>query len=163
MAKLMIVILILPTLFLLHVIQQDQEYAYHVYFQSKHGLNHAVHAAVQQIDAELLSEGIVDLDAVLAEQELINYLKANLKVDSQFNPISGSFLRNPVAHYRIIYVDHLRSFPYELHTEFGDTIRFQRPGVYLQCNIKYPRLYGLLPPIQWDIRCAGQVVPLPAR
>lgn len=163
MSKLMIVILILPILFILQVIQQEQEYALFVYFQSKYSLNHAVQAAVQQIDVSLLSEGVIDLDVVLAEQELMKYLQANLKVNNQLIPIEGSFLRNPIQQFRVIYVDHLTSFPYELHTEFGDIIKFQRPGVYLQCHIQYPRLYGLLPPIQWDIRSAGQVVPLPLR
>ncbi|MEY4479630.1 MAG: hypothetical protein RLZZ267_308 [Bacillota bacterium] len=163
MSKLMMVILILPVLFILQVIQQDLEHASHVYFRSKHGLNHAVQAAVQQIDTNLLSDGIIDLDAVLAEQVLKNYLMVNLKVDSQLIPTAGSFLRDPIQRYRVIYIDHLRTFPYELNTELGDIIQFQRPGVYLECQIQYPRLYGLLPPIKWDIRSAGQVVPLPPR
>ena len=163
MYKLMIVILILPVVFMLQVIQQDQEHASQVFFQSKQGLNHAVHAAVQQMDATLLSEGIIDLDAVLAEQELSKYIKANLIVDDQLSPLAGSFLKDPITNYKVIYVDHLKTFPFTLQTEFGDSILFNRPGIYLQCHIQYPKLFGLLPPIQWDVRCAGQVVPLTRR
>jgi hypothetical protein len=159
----MIVILILPVIFMLQVIQQDHEHASQVFFQSKQGLNHAVHAATQQMDSTLLREGVVDLNAVLVEQELLKYIKANLIVDDQLSPLIVSFLKDPITNYKVIYVDHLKTFPYTLQTEFGDKIRFDRPGIYLQCRIRYPKLFGLLPPIQWDVRCAGQVVPLPPR
>jgi hypothetical protein len=162
MYKLLIAILIIPILVMLEVIRIDDLHARNVYFQTKYSLNHAVHAAVQQLDIDLLSEGEVDFDYAKAERFITEYLQANLKLDADLTPLSTSFLKQPIENIVIEFVDHNQSFPHILKSP-SDEIEFNRPGVYVRCYIHYPRMFGLLAPITWHIQAAAQVVPLALR
>lgn len=158
MYKLVVYMLVLVFALQLMALQLDETGALQRVFAVKHAVNRAVHAGALQLDENKLAHGIISIDPQRAEQAAMAYLRANLLLDERLAPLSGSMLRAPVEVIDFAVISDQEAFPYRYVNEahhFEVTLR--RPGAVLLVRAEYPRLFGLLAPVNWVIKGAAEV------
>lgn len=159
MNKLLLFILLMAFFMSLHALQADEELSMHRLFDMKHALNRATHAAAQQTDPLLLSEGIADLDPERSRTAALLYLKENLRLDEALSPLPGTFLQSPIEILALDVIGADQSFPYLYQKPLYDyTVTLERPGVVLIVRVEYPRMYRMLDPVAWVVKSASELV-----
>lgn len=159
MAKLTFGVLMAVIWWALHALQMDEELAMNAVHEAKRAVDRAAHAAAQQLDRDLLELGTLTLDPDLAEATAYAYLRANMRLDAALAPLPGSMLREPVqvAQFAVIGAD--ADFPYTYRNEtYGYEVTLSRPGVVLIIHVAFPRVFGVLAPIEWDLKGAAEMV-----
>lgn len=144
---------------LLTALQFDEVMAIQMMFRAKYSLNYAVHAAAQQMDTARLAEGIYSIDADQARKAAEQYIRENMMLDENNEPLPESYLRTraEIIVFKVINDDHL--FPYTyIHMDSGFHTTLERPGVIMIMKIEYPRTFHVLGPITWDIRGSSELV-----
>jgi hypothetical protein len=157
--KLLLFILMSVCFMLMYALQTDEELAMYTLFQGKRGLNQAVHAAAQQSDMAKLARGVHSIDTVQAQAVALQYLRANLHLDSNNDPLPGTFLRSRVEVLEFVVVNENQTFPYTYtNPAYNYSVTLQRPGVISFIRLEYPRTYTVLQPIMWTIKAAAEMV-----
>jgi hypothetical protein len=159
MAKLVFSVLMIVVWWMLHALQIDEEVAMQTVHEAKRAVDRAAHAAAQQVDREKLEMGIISIDPDLAAEAAVSYLGNNLSLDASQQPLPGSFLRDPVEiiAFEIINEDVVYPYTYR-NLEYDYEVTLDRPGVVLIAHVKYPRLFGVLAPVEWDLKGAAELV-----
>lgn len=159
MAKLLFGILMTVVWWMLHALQLDEEAAMGTLSDVKQAVNSAAHAAAQQIDRDKLELGVLAIDYDKAEQAAAEYLMENLLLDSNLQPTDSSFLENQVEVRAFEVLGEDVVYPYTYRNEQYDyEITFDRPGVVLIVHVHYPMLFGVLAPIEWEVRSSAELV-----
>ena len=144
---------------MLLALQMDQELAVRMLFKCKSALNYATHAAAQQVDEEKLSRGIHDIDPLKARQEALFYLRENLRLDEQNEPLPGSVLGSKVEVLAFDVISGDADFPFVYVNEEHDfSTVFARPGVVMIIRVEYPRVFRMMGPVTWEIKSASELV-----
>jgi hypothetical protein len=159
MAKLVFGILMAVIWWMLHALQMDEEVAMNTVHEAKRAVNRAAHAAAQQVDRDKLEMGALSLDAEAAEAAALAYLRENLRLDAGLNPVPGTFLRDPVTIQEFEVVGEGAGFPYRYENpQYGYAVTLDRPGVVLIVHVKFPRMFGVLAPVEWDLKGSAEMV-----
>jgi hypothetical protein len=159
MAKLVFGILMAAIWWMLHALQIDEELALNTVHEAKRAVNRAVHAAAQQVDRDKLEMGVLSLQPEEAEKAALLYLRDNLRLDASLHPGPGSFLRETVSIEEFEVIGNELSFPYTYRNhQFGYEVTLSRPGVVMIVHISYPRLFGVLAPVEWDLKGSAEMV-----
>jgi len=159
MNKLLLIVLMLGVWTYIGLQQVEAELAMRTLFEGKRAVNRSVHAAAQQLDREALADGIFRIDEVKAAAAASSYLMNNLKLDHQGMPLEDAFLREriEVRVYEVINDEY--NFPYTYRNEqYQYEVTLRRPGVIMIIHLKYPRAFGVLKPIEWEIKGAAELV-----
>ena len=158
MYKLVLYMLVLVVVMQLMALQLDETGALQRVFAVKHAVNRAVHAGALQLDEYKLAQGVISIDAGRAEQAAMDYLRANLRLDAQLAPLSGSLLRSPVEVLDFAVVSEHAEFPHRYVNEAHNfEVVLRRPGTVLLVRAEYPRMFGLLAPENWVVKGAAEV------
>lgn len=158
MYKLLLYVLICVFCMQALAVQIDEERALHTVFFLKQGLNRAVHAAAQQLDPELLAQGILAIDEEAAEEAAYRYLQANLRLDPMMEPLPGSYLQAPVDILAFEIINYDRVFPYHYRNDdYGFEATLHRPGAVMIIGAEYPRIFRLIDPIRWEIKGTAEL------
>ncbi len=159
MAKLVFGILMAVVWWMLHALQIDEELAMNTLHEAKRAVDRSAHAAAQQLDRDRLETGRIALDPDLAEDAVHAYLRANLRLDADLSPLPGSLLRERVVIERLEVIGDDVTFPYTYRNESYDyEVTLMRPGVVLIAHVRFPRLFGVLAPIAWDLKGSAETV-----
>jgi hypothetical protein len=159
MYKLLIFPVILAFMFVMYAYQIDQELAMRTLFQSKHGINRAVHAAAQQMNEELLANGTYAIEPNLAKETALEYLRHNLYLDDHNRPLPESFLKAEVEILVLEIINNDRDFPFDYtHEAYDYSVTLERPGVIMIAAVEYPRMFKMIQPIHWKIKGASELV-----
>ncbi len=159
MYKLVLYVMLIVFDMTLLALQADEEMALNGLFEAKHGLNRAVHAAAQEQDERALADGIVSIDPERARAAAEQYLRWNLRLDRNNQPLPGTFLRSGVDVLVFEVVNSDRGFPFIYTNEDYDyAVTLYRPGVIMIIRVNYPRMFHALGPISWEIKGASELV-----
>ncbi|TVX95464.1 hypothetical protein [Cohnella terricola] len=159
MGKLVFSVLMIVIWWMLHALQMDEEVAMQTVHEAKRAVDRAAHAAAQQVDRDKLEMGIISIDPALAEVATLSYLRNNLSLDTQLAPLPGSFLRDQVEVKAFAIINEDESFPYTYRNPLYDyEVTLRRPGVVLIAHVKYPRLFGVIAPVEWDLKGSAELV-----
>ncbi|MFB9277732.1 hypothetical protein [Cohnella cellulosilytica] len=144
---------------MLHALQIDEEAAMRTVHEAKRAIDRAAHAAAQQVDREKLEMGVISIDAGLAGATALAYLSHNLSLDAGLEPTARSFLRDPVEVKAFAIINEDVGFPYTYYNaQYEYEVTLDRPGVVLIAHVKYPRLFGVLAPVEWDLKGTAELV-----
>jgi hypothetical protein len=159
MAKLVFSVLMIVIWWMLHALQMDEELAMGMVHEGKRAVDRAAHAAAQQLDRDKLEMGMLSIKPELAEQSVLAYLRENLTLDAGLNPLPGSFLKDPpeIRVFKVVNDDVTYPFTYR-NSLYQYEITLDRPSVILIIHIKYPRLFGVLTPVEWDLKGSAELV-----
>lgn len=163
MNKLLLYMLLIVFMASLLALQADEELSMHTFFDAKHALNRATHAAAQQTDPLMLAEGVADLDPDRARSCALQYLRENLRLNEDLTPEPGSFLQAPVEVIALDVIGAEAAFPYVYEQPLYDySVTLARPGVVMLIRLRYPRMYSVLDPVEWVVKSASELVWQPA-
>ncbi|MFC5704395.1 hypothetical protein ACFPVX_24155 [Cohnella faecalis] len=159
MAKLVFSVLMIVVWWTLHALQMDEEIALGTVHEAKRAVDRAAHAAALQLDRDKLELGVLSLSKDQAETAALSYLQANLRLDDSLLPLPGSPLQERVKVEALAVINENESFPYVYENPVFDyeTILY-RPGVVLIVHVAYPRMFGVLAPIEWDLMGSAELV-----
>jgi hypothetical protein len=161
MYKLVLYLLLITFLMTMFALQLDEEISMNVLFRAKHGLNRATHAAVQQIDEQKLSQGLMSIDSGAAKEKAYEYLQGNLQLDHNNVPLLGSFLESPVDILIFDVINDNHIFPYHyVNSMYNYNVTLERPAVVMIIRVEYPRIYKVMGPITWVIKGAAELYPI---
>lgn len=159
MAKLVFSVLMIVVWWTLHALQMDEEIALGTVHEAKRAVNRAAHAAAQQIDRAKLEDGVVSIVAENAERAALEYLRANLRLDENLQPLPGTLLQERVTIEAFAVVNENNVFPYTYRNEaYQYEVTLDRPGVILIVHVAFPRLFGVLAPVEWDLKGSAELV-----
>jgi hypothetical protein len=159
LAKLVFGMLMVVVWWMLHALQIDEEVALGTVHEAKRAVDRAAHAAAQQVDRNKLELGVLSLQQEQAEVEAISYLRANLRLDAALAPVPGSFLRDSVIVEEFAVLNENLTFPFTYRSaRFNYEVTLFRPGVVLIVHVTYPRLFGVLQPVEWDLKGSAELV-----
>ncbi|WEK55185.1 MAG: hypothetical protein P0Y55_03720 [Candidatus Cohnella colombiensis] len=159
MAKLVFGILMTVIWWMIHALQIDEELALNKVFEAKRAINRAAHAAAQQVNQEELEQGRVLIQEEMAKALAIRYLMENLRLDDNLQPLPDSFLREAIEVKVFEIVNSDETFPYIYRNGTYDfEAIFEHPGVVMIVHVKYPRVFAVLSPIEWDLKGAAELV-----
>lgn len=159
MAKLLFSVLMIVVWWMLHALQMDEEIAMGTVHDAKRAVDRAAHAAAQQMDRDKLEMGVISIQAELAEEATLAYLRENLSLDAELQPLPGSFLREAVEVRVFEIINEEAGFPYTYRNSLFDyEVTLDRPGIVLIVHVKYPRLFGVLAPVEWDLKGSAELV-----
>lgn len=159
MAKLVFGVLMTVVWWMLHALQLDEESAMGTVSEAKMAVNRAAHAAAQQLDREKLELGVLSIDRGEAEAAAAAYLRENLRLDVNLLPLAGSVLRDAVEVRAFDVLDESLTYPYTYrNSRYDYEVTFNRPGVVLIVHVRYPLLFGVLDPIEWDVKGSSELV-----
>ena len=159
MAKLVFGILMAVVWWMMHALQIDEELAMNTVHEAKRAVDRAAHAAAQQLDRKRLELGSITLDPDRAKAAAYAYLQANLQLDPELNPLPGSPLREPVVVEQIAVIGEEAEFPFTYrNAAFDYEVTLKRPGVVLIARLSFPRLFGVLNPISWQLKGSAETV-----
>lgn len=159
MAKLVFSILMIVVWWMLQALQLDEELALSSVHEAKRAVNRAAHAAAQQLDRDKLEMGVLSIHSGEAEAAALAYLSANLRLDGDLFPVSGSVFRERVIVEDFSVINEEESFPYTYrNSAFGYESTLSRPGVVLIVHVQFPRLFGVLSPVEWDLKGTAELV-----
>lgn len=158
MYKLVLVLLMAVVWMLLHALQTDEEMAVAALFQGKHAVNRAAHAAAQQVDVKALGDGRLHINETAARAEAESYLQRNLMLEEDGDPLPGSYWKEPVeiVDFQVVNEDQLFPFTYR-NDAFDYEVTLRRPGVVLIARLVYPRVFGVIEPIEWTIKGTAEL------
>ncbi|MFF2483266.1 hypothetical protein [Paenibacillus sp. NPDC058071] len=159
MYKLMAIILFMSVWITLLALQTDEELSMKQLFEGKRAVNRAAHAAAQQLDRAALADGVLRIDEAAARLAAEAYLRANLRLDANGQPLPGSSLRDKpeIAVFDIINDSH--TFPYRYTNDlYSYEATLKRPGVVIILKMDYPRVFEALPKIGWAIKGVAEPV-----
>ncbi|MNI25800.1 hypothetical protein D3C73_794760 [compost metagenome] len=156
----LLILALMSTLFMaIYGLQTDQEIAMHTLFVGKHGLNTAVHAASQQSDQAKLALGVHSIDAAKAQAAALQYLQTNLRLDTNNEPLPGTFFRSRVEVLVLEVLNEQHSFPYTyINAAYNYAVTLKRPGVVMIIRLEFPRTYSVLQPVVWTIKATSEIV-----
>jgi hypothetical protein len=158
MYKLLLFPLMAVCFFALYALQTDEELAMFTLFQGKRALNDAVHAAAQQSDMAKLAAGVHSIDAASAQAEAFEYIRANLGLDANNDPLPGTLLRSRVEWLDWAVINENETFPYTYtNPAYGYSVTLHKPGVAAIIRLQFPRTYKVLQPITWTIKAAAEM------
>jgi hypothetical protein len=159
MAKLVFSVLMIVIWWMLHALQMDEELAMGTVHEGKRAVDRAAHAAAQQLDREKLELGLLSIKPELAEQSALAYLRENLSLDANLNPEPGSFLQDPpeIRVFKVVNDEAVYPFTYR-NSLYDYEITLDRPSVIMIVHVKYPRLFGVLAPVEWDLKGSAELV-----
>lgn len=157
MYKLLLLVLMSVVYLSLYALQTDEELAMHTLFHGKHALNRAAHAAAQQSDQVKLATGVHSIDETKAREVAMQYLQANLRLNTVNEPLPDTFLRSTVVVELFKVVNDHEVFPYT-YTGYGYSVTLDRPGVIMFIRLEFPRTYTVLQPITWTIKSSAEMV-----
>jgi hypothetical protein len=159
MAKLVFSFLMVVIWWMLHALQLDEELALGTVHEAKRAVDRAVHAAAQQVDPKKLEMGIPALQQEEAEAAAVAYLRENMRLDEALVPLPGSFLREAVKVEEFAVINDNLSFPFTYHSaRFNYEVTLSHPGVVMIVHVSFPRLFGVLAPVQWDLKGSAEMV-----
>jgi hypothetical protein len=159
LAKLVFSVLMIVVWWMLHALQMDEELALGSVHEAKRAVDRAAHAAAQQVDRDKLEMGVLSVQPDLAEAAAIAYLRENLSLDAALQPMPDSFLRDAVEVRDFEVLDENLVFPYTYRNPaYGYEITLNRPGVVLILHVKYPPLFGVMSPVEWDLKGSAELV-----
>lgn len=159
MHKLVFSALMIVIWWMLHALQMDEEAAMGTLHEGKRAVDRAAHAAAQMADREKLEVGILSIDGSKARASADEYLQANLRLGADFSPEAGAFLRDRVEVKVFRVVNETETFPYTYrNADYGYEVTLNRPGVILIVHVVYPRMFGVLAPVEWDLKGAAEMV-----
>lgn len=159
MYKLLLMVLMSTVIMSMYALQTDEEVAMHTLFHGKHALNRAVHAAAQQSDQVKLAEGIHAIDESKARAVALQYLQANLRLNTVNDPLPGTFLQKGIAVELFKIINDGEVFPYTYsNSVYGYSVTLERPGVIMFIRLAYPRTYSIMQPITWTIKGSAEMV-----
>ncbi|MBB6672649.1 hypothetical protein [Cohnella nanjingensis] len=159
MHKLLFGVLMIVVWWMLHGVQMDEELAMGTLHEGKRAIDRAAHAAAQQVDRDKLEWGVLSISSAAARTTAMDYLQANLRLGTDLEPQPGSWLREglEVRVFQVINED--VTFPYTYRNpEYGYEVTLDRPGVVLIAHMKYPRIFGILAPVEWDLKGTAELV-----
>ncbi len=158
MEKLIVYTLLLAAGFMMWAVQLDHELSIRTLFWAKQRVNHAAHAAALQLDEAKLARGIRAIDSDKANEAFRSLLRANMKLDSGDTPLPGSRLRESTTITTFHIVHEHETFPYVYAAPIsGYQPTLHRPGVVAAVRIRYPRMFTLFGPLQWDVKGVAQL------
>jgi hypothetical protein len=159
MAKLVFSVLMIVIWWMLHALQMDEELAMGTVHEGKRAVDRAAHAAAQQLDREKLELGMLSIKPELAEQAALAYLRENLSLDAGLNPEPDSLLQDPLEIRVFKVFNEEVDYPFTYRNSLYDfEITLDRPSVILIVHMKYPRLFGVLAPVEWDLKGSAELV-----
>ena len=159
MSKLVFGILMAVVWWMIHALQMDEELAMNTVHEAKRAVDRAAHAAAQQLDRDRLEMGIITLDSDLAKATAYAYLQANLRLDAELDPLPGSMLRDQVVVEQFMVAGEAEVFPYTYRNDlYAYEVTLSRPGVVLIVHLTFPRLFGVLAPVSWDLKGSAETV-----
>lgn len=159
MAKLVFSVLMIVIWWMLHALQMDEEVAMGTVHEAKRAVDRAAHAAAQQLDRDKLEMGFLSIQPDLAEEATMAYLRKNLSLDAGLSPLPGSFLRDTVEVRAFEIINEDAIFPYTYSNSlYNYEVTLDRPGVVLIIHVVYPRLFGVLAPVEWDLKGSAELV-----
>jgi hypothetical protein len=159
MAKLVFSVLMIVIWWMLHALQMDEELAMGTVHEGKRAVDRAAHAAAQQLDREKLELGMLSIKPELAEQAALLYLRENLSLDAGLNPEPDSLLQDPLEIRVFKVFNEEVDYPFTYRNSLYDfEITLDRPSVILIVHMKYPRLFGVLAPVEWDLKGSAELV-----
>jgi hypothetical protein len=159
MAKLVFSVLMIVIWWMLHALQMDEELAMGTVHEGKRAVDRAAHAAAQQLDREKLELGMLSIKPELAEQAALVYLRENLSLDAGLNPEPDSLLQDPLEIRVFKVFNEEVAYPFTYRNSLYDfEITLDRPSVILIVHMKYPRLFGVLAPVEWDLKGSAELV-----
>lgn len=159
MYKLLLILNLCVVCIVMYALQTDEALSLQMYFQSKHSINRAVHAAAQQLDMDKLSQGIFEIDEASAKRVAWMYLRQNLNLDQGLSPLPGSMLTKPAEIVQFQVINEGEIFPYTFYdAKLGYSIVLNNPSVIMIMRLEYPRLYSILPPLTWHIKGVAEIV-----
>jgi hypothetical protein len=159
MYKLLLIVVMMTVWISIHLLQVEEELAMKTLFQGKHAVNRAAHAAAQQLDMEALGEGLLRLAPDKASSAAALYLRENLKLDEQGEPLQSSFLKHRVEVVVFEVVNSEHAFPYTYRNDqYNYEVTLKRPGVIMIIHLIYPRAFQVMEPIEWDIKGAAELI-----
>lgn len=159
MYKLILVVLMAVACFVLYAVQMDEEAAVQVFFQLKHAVNRAAHAAAQQVDLHHLADGYIIYDEEAARYEAERYLRLNLKLDERLQPTEHSFLKGAVMVRELLLIDDSHTFPYHYeNAQYDYDVTLYKPGVILIVEAEYDRMFQAIGPIIWQVKGAAEII-----
>lgn len=159
MAKLVFSVLMIVVWWMLHALQLDEELALQTVHEAKRAVDRAAHAAAQQLDRDKLELGVLSIKGEKAKEAIIEYLSENLSLDDALVPQPGSFLRDRVEVRVFEVINEEINYPYTYHNALYEyEVTLDRPGVVLIVHVVYPRLFGVLAPVEWDLKGTAELV-----
>lgn len=159
MAKLVFSVLMIVVWWMLHALQIDEEAAMGTVHDAKRAVDRAAHAAAQQLDRDKLEMGVISIQSELAEEAALTYLRHNLSLDAELQPLPDSFLREAVEVRAFDIINEDSEFPFTYRNPLYDyEVTLDRPGVVLIVHVKYPRLFRVLAPVEWDLKGSAELV-----
>lgn len=158
MDKLLWILLFAPIFILMHAYQADQELAVHAFFRAKYGLNYAVHAAAQQVDEEKLAHGVLSIDEEKALKTAMRCLRSNLQLDDANMPLQDAFFKSRIDVLEFEVIGEEANFPYHyVHPVYDYEVTLRKPGVIMIIQVEYPRIFGVLEPISWQVKSSAEL------
>ncbi|MBB3112161.1 hypothetical protein FHS18_004239 [Paenibacillus phyllosphaerae] len=159
MYKLLWIMLMSVVWMVMHALQTDEEMAMHALYQGKHAVNRAAHAAAQQLDPAQLAEGHLYIEEEAAAEAAVHYLQQNMELDENGDPLPGSYFQEGVELLAVDVINDGVSFPYLYRNNLYDyEVTLDKPGVVVIIGLKYPRVFSVLPPIEWTIKGTAELV-----
>ncbi|WP_020618882.1 hypothetical protein [Paenibacillus daejeonensis] len=159
MYKLLLFILFMVGWTLMQAVQTDGEMAMQTLFHGKHAVNRAAHAGAQQLDMGALAEGRLWIDERAAAAVAQEYLRYNLKLGDDGEPLPGSYLRESPSIVAFEVINSDREFPYTYRNmQYDYEVTLQRPGVVMIAYVPYTRAFHVIDPIEWHIKGTAELV-----
>ncbi|MFD2334074.1 hypothetical protein ACFSR7_32875 [Cohnella sp. GCM10020058] len=159
MHKLFFGFLMIVLWWLLHAMQLEEETALGTLHEGKRAVDRAAHAAAQQVDELSLEAGTLSIDPVRAEAAARAYLAANLRLASDLSPLSGGWMESAPEIVEFAVINERHAFPYTYRNEAYDyEVTLRRPGIVMIVHLSCPRIFGVIDPIEWDLKGAAELV-----
>ncbi|WP_217595378.1 hypothetical protein [Cohnella sp. GbtcB17] len=159
MHKLFFSFLMIVVWWLLHAVQLEEETALGTLHEGKRAVDRAAHAAAQQMDELKLEAGTVSIDPARAEAAARAYLAANLRTAADLSPIEGAWLEKAPEIVEFAVINEQHAFPYTyINTVYDYEVTLRKPGVVMIVRLECPRVFGLIDPIEWDLKGAAELV-----
>ncbi|MDI4647545.1 hypothetical protein [Cohnella hashimotonis] len=159
MHKLFFSFLMIVVWWLLHAMQLEEETALGTLHEGKRAIDRAAHAAAQQVDELKLEAGTLSIDSVRAEAAARAYLAANLRLAPDLSPQSGGWFTSAPEIVEFAVINEQYAFPYTYRNAAYDyEVTLRRPGVVIIVHLSCPRIFGVIDPIEWDLKGASELV-----
>ncbi|SFA70378.1 hypothetical protein SAMN05216312_10116 [Cohnella sp. OV330] len=159
MHKLLFSFLMIVVWWLLHAMQLEEETALGTLHEGKRAVDRAAHAAAQQLDELKLETGTVSIDSARAEATARAYLAANLRLAADLSPLEGEWMETAPEIVEFAVINEHYAFPYTYrNAAYNYEVTLRRPGVVMIVHIACPRVFGIIDPIEWDLKGAAELV-----
>ncbi|CAI6080305.1 hypothetical protein [Cohnella sp. JJ-181] len=159
MHKLLFSLLMIVVWWMLHAMQLEEETALGTLHEGKRAVDRAVHAAAQQLDRTKLEEGTLSIDPTAARAAARAYLAANLRLDPDLSPLEGEWLETAPEIVEFAIINEQFAFPYTYrNADYDYEVTLLRPGIVMIVHLACPRVFGMIDPIEWDLKGSAELV-----